>query len=86
MMKNEINYSEYTVCVGNDESNYGSDVTRAEATTIADTLQQMIEAEFPGINVRRTEESGEPTPTRGPDDVIIEEIDRWVQDNWTAAL
>ena len=80
------NYSEYTVCVGNDECNYGSDCTREQVVKIADSIQSMIEAEFPGINVRRTEEIGVPTPTTGPDTAVIDEINQWVQDNWTAAL
>jgi len=80
------NYNEYTVCVGNDESNYGSDCTREQAVKIADGIQKMIETQFPDITVRRTEEIGAPTPTTGPDSTVIDEIDQWVQDNWTAAL
>lgn len=80
------NYSEYTVCVGNDETNYGSTCTREDAAKIADKLQKLIEGEFPGINVQRTEEIGEPTPTRGPVSDIVEQIDGWIQDNWISAL
>ena len=94
----EVTYSEYTVCVGNDASNYGSvcvgndefchswDCTRDRAVKIADSIQTMIETQFPGINVRRTEEIGAPTPTTGPDSAVIDEINLWIQTNWTAAL
>jgi len=86
MRKMTTDYSEYTVCVGNDESNYGSWCTRCHAIRIADTLQKMIVDRFPGINVRRTNEIGAPTPTTGPDDSIVEDIDAWVGENWTSAL
>jgi hypothetical protein len=79
-------YSEYAVCVGTDESNYGSSCTRVQAIKIADTLDELITGEFPGINVRRTDEIGTPTPTTGPDLSVIEKVDSWVANNWTAAL
>jgi len=80
-----MNYHGYTVCVGNDPCNYGS-CTDAQALKIADTLEAMIEDRFPGITIRRTPESGSPTPTRGPDCEVVDEIDAWVADNWMAAL
>ena len=78
-------YSEYTVCVGNDPTNYG-DCSAEQAIEIAGRLQDMIEARFPGISVRRTNEIGVPTPTVGPSRDVADEIHCWVQENWTAAL
>ena len=79
-------FSEYAVCVGNDESNYGSSCTKEKAHQIANSIHGLIIDRFPGINVRRTDEVGTPTPTTGPDVSVIEAIDSWVANNWTAAL
>lgn len=79
-------FSEYTVYVGNDESNYGSECTREQAVKIADSIQSMIENQYPGINVIRTEEIGASTPTSGPDQNVIDDIHAWIQENWTSGL
>ena len=71
-----MNYSQYTVSISNDPSYYGSDADR-----ISIDLSKMIEGEFPGINVSL---SG--SKTTGPDSDVIDEINAWVQENWTAAL
>lgn len=75
------NYSEYSVCVSNDPSYYGSTCTQADADRIASDLGRMIAAEFPGIQITS---SGR--PVAGPDADVVEEIRQWVETNWTAAL
>lgn len=53
---------------------------------LANKRSKMVENEFPGINVIRTEEIGSPTPTRGPRRDVIDEINDWIENNWTAAI
>ena len=60
---------------------YGSNCSDDDAETIATDLARMIEAEFPGITTTRDQ-----SPVRGPDDETCHEINRWIQENWTAAL
>jgi hypothetical protein len=76
-------FSEYTVKVTSEPSYYGSDCTQQDATRIAASLAQMIRNQFPGIVVEEMVLSGK---TTGPDEVVIDDINRWIQDNWTAAL
>ena len=78
-------YSEYAVTISSDPNCYG-DCTRAEAVQIADKLQQMVVIQFPGVTVQRTGMDGSPTPTRGPEIAVVEEINEWIQTNWMAAL
>ena len=76
-----MNYSEYATAISNDPSCYGTECTLADAERIAASLTKMIEAEFPGINVTT---SG--SKTTGPDSDVIDEINDWISNNWTAAL
>lgn len=76
-----MNYSEYSTAISNEPSYYGTDCTQADADRIAASLTKMIESEFPGINVTT---SG--SKTTGPDSEVIDEINDWISNNWTAAL
>lgn len=76
-----MNYSKYTTAISNEPSYYGTKCTQADADRIAATLTKMIEGEFPGINVTT---SG--SKTTGPDSEMIDEINGWISNNWTAAL
>ena len=75
------NYSGYSVGVTTEPMYYGSNCSDDDAETIATDLARMIEAEFPGITTTRDQ-----SPVRGPDDETCHEINRWIQENWTAAL
>jgi hypothetical protein len=47
----------------------------------------MIEREFSGITVREwTDTIGGSASTLGPDQSLCVEIDKWISENWTAAL
>jgi len=72
-----MNYSEYTVTVKTDESNYG-DVTRAEALEIAAKITANLTETFPGIEVRQCAliGHGKRDVTSGPDQSVCDEIDR----------
>ena len=74
-------FSDYTVSISTDPSYYGSECTAADADRIASSLANLIKSEFPGISVTA---SGR--PVSGPDSETCDEIRRWVEDNWTAAL
>lgn len=78
-------YSEYTTTVDTDPSNYG-DCSADEAAVIVDKLQAMIEAEFPGIQVRREKTLGVGKhPVNGPDGNVCAEIHEWINDKWITA-
>ena len=76
-----MNYSKYTTAISNEPSYYGIECTQTDADRIAATLTKMIECEFLGINVTT---SG--SKTTGPDSEVIDEINEWISNNWTAAL
>ena len=76
-----MKYSEYAAAISNDPSYYGTECTLADAERIAASLTKMIEAEFPGIN-----ETTSGSKTTGPDSDVIDEINGWISNNWTAAL
>lgn len=76
-------YSEYSVKVTSDPSYYGTDCTQADAARMAASLADLIRSEFDGIDVV---ENALNSKTTGPDENVIEEINTWIQDNWTAAL
>jgi hypothetical protein len=80
-------YSGYTVRISNEPSYYdGSECTQQDADEIAANLGNLIRSEFPGINIERHTDGTGSSKTTGPDEVVIEEIDQWISDNWTAAL
>lgn len=76
-----MNYSTYSVAITNEPSYYGTECTQVDADRIAETLAQMIQAEFPGIAVNTNG-----TKTTGPDSAVIDEINEFVSENWTKAL
>ena len=75
------NFGEYSVSISTDPSYYGAACTQDDARMISATLANLIRGEFPGINVTT---SGR--PVSGPDNETCEEIRRWIEDNWNAAL
>jgi hypothetical protein len=81
----ETNYNDYTVSISNDPSYYGSECSADDAVRISDSIQTLIECRFPGITVRRFSGIGS-AGTTGPDMSVIDEIDMWVCENWSAAL
>ncbi len=76
-------YSEYSVTVGTDAGYYGSQCTEADAVRIADGIAELIRNEYPGIQVN-IQSVGR--PVAGPDEEVVDDIRRWIEDNWTAAL
>ncbi len=79
-------YDGYTARVSNSPSYYGV-VSLTEADVIAKNIAMMIKEEFPSIEVEIVTGDGVGVcKTTGPDEETIEEIDRWIQENWTAAL
>ena len=76
-------FSEYSVTVETDPGYYGSRCTDADAVKIANGIAELIRSEFPGIQIN-TQSVGR--PVTGPDEEVVEDIRRWVDDNWTAAL
>jgi hypothetical protein len=78
------NYSEYAVKISSDASYYGQ-VSPERASNIADDLARLIKNEFNGITVEISTEIGG-KPVSGPDFEICEDINVWIQKNWTAAL
>jgi hypothetical protein len=80
-------YTEYSVTVKRDESNYG-DVTRAEAHEIAARITKSLEQQFPEINVRQCDMIGHGRldATSGPDASICDAIDRAATTALEAAL
>ena len=76
-------YSEYSVKISSDPSYYGSDCTQQDADRIAASLADLIRSEFPGIDIVENDLNSK---TTGPDETVIEEINTWIEKNWTAAL
>jgi len=80
-----INYSEYTVRVSTDPSYYGSDCDQADANRISDGIAKLVKGQFPGVAIIKESEIGG-RGVSGPDQSTVDEIDEWVESNWTAAL
>lgn len=81
----DVDFSEYTVRISNDPSYYGPDCSESDAERITGQISDLIRGEFPGIVVEIFSGIGS-SATTGPDSSVIEEIDTWIQDNWTSAL
>ncbi len=79
-------YSEYTVKNSTEPSFYGSGCTQEDANRIAEAISNLISSQFPNINVEEWSDGNESSKTTGPDESVIEEIDDWIANNWTAAL
>lgn len=80
-----MNYDQYTIRISDDPTYYGSDCTQADAARIVRNLATMIRAEYPGIGVETHNETDRSATILGPDDEVCDQIERWVDDNWTAA-
>ena len=79
-------FEKYTVKLSTEPSYYGSICTQSDADRIVESLAEMIRGMFPGINVEKWEDGNGSSASTGPDDQTVEEIDRWIADNWTSAL
>ena len=67
--------------------NYTAQIISEDANQITAELTGMIEREFPGITVREwTDPIGGSASTLGPDQSVCVAIDKWISENWTAAL
>lgn len=75
-------YSEYIYRNNSNPESYG-ECTAEQAEEIAEKLESMISARFPGIEI---EETIDESKTSGPDAETCEEISRWVEENWLKAL
>ena len=82
----DVDYSEYTIFVSEEASYYGSECTAADAEDIAMKICAQAEREFPNLVTELWSEGDGSCSTTGPNDDVCEEITRWMQDNWTAAL
>ena len=78
-------YSEYTLPVTNEPSYYGIECTESEATRIAESIGRIAQEQFPGLNVEMLGSTGR-AGVRGHVVAVCDEIERWVQDNWTSVL
>ena len=79
-------YSTYTLNISTEPSYYGSDCSQQDADLIAASLGEMVRAEFPGIQTELHHAGRSSGKTTGPDEVVVDEINTWVGENWTAAL
>ena len=84
---NEINqFSGYRVSISTEPSYYGSDCSSGDAVRIVNNLDEMIRNEFPGIQTQKWHDGNGSSATTGPDETVVAEINRWISENWTAAL
>jgi hypothetical protein len=79
-----MTYEEYKITLSSDPSVYG-DISPERTEEINDRLSSMIKAEFPGIQIEisNLDCCGK---TTGPDQNVLDEINSWISENWTAAL
>jgi len=82
----ERDYSEYTVRISTEASYYGSSCTDEDAEDIAIRICNQTEREFPNLVTELWSEGDGSCSTTGPNEDTCQEIDAWMQDNWTAAL
>lgn len=78
-------YSEYTYTCGTDPVQFGSGCSDERAKKYARALADLVSSEFPGINAQvvHGEVSNDLT---GPDEDEVENIRKWVGENWTSIL
>ena len=79
-------YSEYTVKISSEPSYYGSECTTDDAGRIVEQIAAMLEAQFPGITTVEHHDGEGSGKTTGPNESVVEEINLWIEKNWTAAL
>jgi len=82
----ERDYSEYTIFVSKEASYYGSECTDEQAEDIAMRICAQAEREFPNLVTELWREGHGSCSMTGPNDDTCDDIIRWMQDNWTAAL
>jgi hypothetical protein len=85
-LEEEIDYSEYEVRVSNDPSYYGTECDADDGDRIANAICELIEAQFPGIQTELWMECVSSSATTGPSEDTVNDIDEWIELNWTAAL
>lgn len=85
-LEEEIDYSEYEVRVSNDPSYYGTECDADDGDRIANSICELIEAQFPGIRTELWMECVSSSSTTGPNEDTVNDIDEWIELNWTAAL
>jgi len=81
-----VDYSEYTIFVSQEASYYGSECTDEQAEDIAMRICAQAEREFPNLVTELWREGHGSCSMTGPNDDTCDDIIRWMQDNWTAAL
>ena len=81
-----MKYNAYTVSISTDPTYYGSECTADDAGRIVEQLAAMFAAQFPGITTVEHHDGEGSGKTTGPDESIVEEINLWIEDNWTKAL
>ena len=79
-------YSEYEVRVSNDPSYYGSECDADDGDRIANAICELIEEQFPGIQTELWYDCSSSSSTTGPNQDTVDDIDGWIECNWTAAL
>ena len=79
-------YNEYAVKISSEPSYYGTDCTQQDADRIVESLGNLIRTEFPGIQIEKFVDGQGSSKTTGPDESVVEEINLWIENNWTAAL
>jgi hypothetical protein len=82
----DVDYSEYTIFVSEEASDYGSECTDERAEDIAMRVCALAEREFPNLVTELWSERDGSCSTTGPNDDTCEEITRWIGANWTAVL
>ena len=79
-------YSEYEVRVSNDPSYYGTECDADDGDRIANAICELIEEQFPGIQTELWYDCSSSSSTTGPNQDTVDDIDGWIECNWTAAL
>jgi hypothetical protein len=71
-----------------DPSYWGSTATDSDVERILDRLESMLSQEFSSRADLRFERTETPrgTGVHSEDDELAEEVFRWIEENWTAAL
>ena len=78
-----MNYNAYTVWLTHDPTYYNC--SQADAHRIATAIGELVQEQFPGIEVKEYRNDGH-CSLCGPDDDVCAEITAWIEENWTAAL
>jgi hypothetical protein len=73
-----MNYEEYTYTI--HPAHHGDGYSARERWLITEALQAYLETRFPGLRIEVRSTEGAPTPTRGPVQDVIEEINRVADD------